>query len=54
MRVCIVGATGGVGQWLVRAVLDSGEFCWTAPSHVGPLAKTSASRLGMRRATRLS
>ncbi len=26
MEVCIVGATGGVGQWLVRAVLASDEF----------------------------
>lgn len=26
LKVCIAGATGGVGQCLVRAVLDSGEF----------------------------
>ena len=26
MKVCIVGATGGVGQWLVRAVVDSPDL----------------------------
>ncbi len=39
MRVCIVGATGGVGQWLVRAVLDSKEFTLT-----GAVARTAAGQ----------
>lgn len=26
MKVCVVGATGGVGRWLVRAVLGSDDF----------------------------
>ncbi|MEM9654217.1 MAG: 4-hydroxy-tetrahydrodipicolinate reductase [Actinomycetota bacterium] len=44
--VCIVGATGGVGRWLVRSVLESGEFWLAGAVARGSVGEDAGSAIG--------
>jgi uncharacterized protein YbjT (DUF2867 family) len=46
MRVCVVGASGKLGQYMVRHALDRGELIHEAPAIVGCRTPSALAQAG--------